>query len=247
MKARGVKASYLPFVEKRRIVAESWLEYQYHWRPTLHDVEDAAFTLYQTLAEHNLLRDWKRVKGSGKAESTEYFTPASQHTTHSPGFTAHWKTTSRVIVKYSGLHELRNYRADNQRVGFDVSNWVPTLYEVIPYSFLLDYFSNVGNIIAAATLAKSGLRWTSKTVIREIESSTFFWEPDSNQDGTVQYGVYSTAEPGVSTVVTRIVHRANYTGSLVPELQFSLPFSSTKWLNMAALGVLARETAKKYR
>lgn len=52
----------------------------------------------------------------------------------------------------------------SRSLGGDLSSFVPSLYELMPYSFLIDYFSNVGTVIGAASLGSVDLGWSYFTV-----------------------------------------------------------------------------------
>jgi hypothetical protein len=51
---------------------------------------------------------------------------------------------------------LRHVRA---KLGIELSEFVPTVWELMPYSFLIDYVTNVGDLLGAAVTATRALRW----------------------------------------------------------------------------------------
>jgi hypothetical protein len=52
----------------------------------------------------------------------------------------------------------------SRSLGGDLYSFVPSLYELMPYSFLIDYFSNLGDVIGAASLGSVDLGWSYYTV-----------------------------------------------------------------------------------
>lgn len=56
-----------------------------------------------------------------------------------------------------------------QCVGADwhgaIERFVPTLWEAIPYSFVVDYFSNLGAVVDEAFSAELAMKWTSTTLV----------------------------------------------------------------------------------
>jgi hypothetical protein len=44
-------------------------------------------------------------------------------------------------------------------LGFSWESFVPTVWELVPYSFILDYFTNIGDVLSAGLLVQSHLAW----------------------------------------------------------------------------------------
>lgn len=236
-------------LSRRRItevVRDTWLEYQLGWAPLISEIDSAA----EALANHNYMKDqhWKVVRAFG----------VDQHTIHDNGYQQagntypypQWRSHREyeTMVRYIacvgvGSHRLTNWR----RVGFAPTNWLPTIWELIPYSFVVDYFTNIGDIISAASLARSDIRWIVKTVRRK---ATRFYEPVEplwlgNTPDRYSYPNVRLVRPCEAT--RKSVSRNPYTGSLVPSLEFNLPGCSTQWLNVAALWDARRDLRKWYR
>jgi hypothetical protein len=52
-----------------------------------------------------------------------------------------------------------------QTLGFNLEEFVPTVWEVIPFSFVIDYFSNVGQLLSLHSTDLSWVEWTNETQI----------------------------------------------------------------------------------
>jgi hypothetical protein len=120
---------------------------------------------------------------------------------------------------------------DHKDLGFTLSEFVPTVWELIPYSFLVDYFTNFGEVVSAVSYPRSNFRWIMKWTItdRKDELLAPWMEPGSNPLGKNK----AIGDP--CSVVTRQIVRAPYYGSLIPDFRFEIPGLSMKWLNLAAL------------
>jgi hypothetical protein len=258
---RGLK-SYLTSLQKRKrsirrsplkkrlrvakdILADTWLEYSFGWKPLLHDINDAAKLLAIQHAKGTLIRT--PVSASGVDEVYVVDDPNFSVYAQGPiNLRAKESTRSKVSVKYYGQVRVDTSNAVSwHQAGFSLDDVFPTVWELIPYSFLVDYFTNIGDIISAASTFNSGLLWTSKTVVKE----TFHCLTDFRLTPTVTAGVkrFYSLKPGEEEWYKRTVSRAPYIGSLVPSLQFTLPGTGTRWLNIAALLATSKRIAPYHR
>ena len=132
---------------------------------------------------------------------------------------------------------------------FGLSAWefVPTLWELIPYSFLVDYFTNVGGIIASWSYRSLGTDWVAKNVKWERSAITdninFHWAPDYFDPAG--YDHWIEGHPGVSVVTERKVLRVPEVIVSTPSLELHVPgMTSLKWINILALSKNLTSTRK---
>lgn len=220
---------------RRNALADSWLEASFGWRPLLHDIDSGA----QALAESGIIeRDTRSpVRALGFSEETSHG-PVVQLGQGYPGQYVQHLRRERVEVRYIALVDTGSYSVFNPtRIGFDPSNWLPTVWEVVPWSFLIDYFANIGDIISAASLNTSGVRWTLRTERKITSVETLNLGPKALQSSTVFTDNYAVFRPSRLLHERRSVHRSPYNGDFVPTLEFQIPRTGTQWLNIAALAV----------
>lgn len=237
---RGIRGS----ANKRRhalkdILANTWLEYSFGWKPLVSDIDSAA----ETLANHMHRTDAPEMRRFDATGDDEFAIPFQGEALYSNGPAGIYYRMDRMFkysVHYFGMLNVEHpYKVGARRLGLDLSNFLPTAWELTPWSFLVDYFTNIGDIISAATLVRSDVRWMMKTVRSEssrIARTTRFIPFPSNTSTTFQTGS-CTCRPGNSVWTKTDVTRTKYEGSLVPSLDLRIPGFGTKWINMAALAV----------
>lgn len=217
-----------------KLLSDSWLELQFGWLPLFSDIQDAKRAL------DNPRPQYSRVKG----ESTS-IVPVLQYTTpYNVGIGAawvHYEEQTSVSVKYYG--EIRAYKEPSgagplQDFGLHAREFLPTLWEVIPWSFAVDYFTNVGDIVTAISYARTDIRWSaSLTRSYRVRKRRMEFEPWAN---TAAYSFrVDESSPFESMAKTSSVKRERGVQVDVPSFRWGLP-NLKQGINLAALAVSRR-------
>lgn len=216
----------------------TWLEYSYGWRPLFKDVDDGMAALADT---DHIVPDI--IAGSSKDEWTVgsglYSTGASGSFVRGA---ARARERHQASVRYLGCvgWESTNRASTWQsHWGLTLSDFAPTVWELIPYSFLVDYFSNVGAVIDASSFGVVQLRWgvRSSFGVAAIQSSAL---------SPVWSGLPANAVPLylTSSLSFGQLSRFSFNRALVSsvsvglsDLHFKIPGIGDwrKWANIAAL------------
>lgn len=227
-------------------LADSWLEVQFGWRPLLKDIDDAALSLHQYKVGQSLRTRRLTAEGKVSKDSVELISTCGNSYALGQVSTV---TTTDSFVKYRGAVrvEARDPRVmDPALIGFQPQNWLPTAWELVPYSFLIDYFTNIGDIINGWSQLGTRLAWcncTQRGSFRKVSTS---------RSSLAYVRKFYPQVSGVSIVPAKSViekthvSRAKYTGGFTPGLDFRVPGDwSLKWLNIAAL-IVARNGDRKW-
>jgi hypothetical protein len=119
----------------------------------------------------------------------------------------------------------------NSLQDFEVTAW-----DLLPYSFLVDYFTNIGDIIHASTFTAYNLDWGVQTSRTRIESTySFNAIPDFLHNPAIVYTENWCKGGNSSISSTTFVRNSITAASLIPEFRVSLPTSAKPWENIGAL------------
>lgn len=118
--------------------------------------------------------------------------------------------------------------------GIMPSQFLPTVWELIPYSWLVDYFTNMGDIVAAACRNYGDLSWYSGTANSHIRNSRTAKFLDVNSNMTLQGSL-----PCFDEWLLKEVSRSG-TKPSTPPFQFDVPNTVAKWLNVGFLAPIRR-------
>lgn len=200
----GGRHQYLPSSNKWRAMerrkpgywkdhfTDIWLEYSYGWRPLLGDIYGAA----ELLAHMHLENKPSVVRGAAKRENLEV-----------------------LLADTEGLHAVGNVKSDYKALcvlQFDmtdtalsalrqtgISNPALLAWELLPYSFVLDWFVPVGQYLENLN-ASAGLKF-----LRGSTSLMTKW--DGSASTKTDGSVYSRCDPFTATLKAAQLYRVVHT------------------------------------
>jgi hypothetical protein len=160
-----------------KLAADTWLETAFGVAPTLSDVATAAETLARFLEE----RRRSRVKGfaqrSGKALPYVITGQTHNHIQYNPTI----ETVGNVrVMCVAGLDvgvlgDAVSARRLGELAGVNLANLPVTLYELLPYSWLVDYFTTTGACLSSYVQSTAQVRWAIKTTKQTTRWTTSNW------------------------------------------------------------------------
>jgi len=144
----GSKASRA--VSLGKLISEFWLSWSFGIQPTIADVRSAAETL---AAIHDDVRRFRKV--SANAAITSASNAAFSDFQSTPYTALQFKGNDRSSKHYSLKMGGTLYAQDMSLPGIGVrsgvapQNVIPALWELMPYSWLIDYAINLGDLVGA--------------------------------------------------------------------------------------------------
>lgn len=221
-------------------IAGSWIEFCFGLAPVISDIGKIAASALQMIEDKRLLR----LTGSGKQSDSS----SACYTTGYGGdslATFYKDDVDEYTHKYTVGYR-REVNASNNALrnvislgGFELSEIIPTAWELLPWSFFIDYFSNIGKCIEADLVSMEDVAWTNSTKIYERTRIVH-----SLSVSPSMYNSVTLMKPPLCVIKYRQVYRDD-SWVAFPSLRFQLPGQTGQFLNMAALAVLVTPQKKK--
>lgn len=232
-----------------RAVADTWLEHAFGWAPLIGSVKDAGEAINKRLERYS--SDYARVSSRADYVTSSYTTTWSSVQSQAIGRAWRRITFSRCSVRFYG--QVRSYaenpkEADRVLFGTNWTEIIPTAWELIPYSFLVDYFTNIGDVLDGLSIRKSDIAWMARTLreqgqnisteLRIIPSEAEEWP------GSVNETIVHTLSGKPSMCKRTHVDRQSLS-VIAPVFRFEIPGTSRKFLNISALAA-SRASARRH-
>lgn len=255
-KRKGLKG---PHAYKRqqweKVVANGYIEYAFGLSPLISDTEAIAKALARMMLEETgkRIRSRSFVEKSTVSHGGNDILPGSLivcnlltelHTTYRVQLIGH--AGGSISGPVGSVERLKGL------CGFRPENWIPAAWEVVPWSWLIDYFVNIGDILNAAALSSSKVNWLVETTIRQTD---FTGNWIINAPATLQqlksrnYSLKSSVSGTGPVNVTRrtTIQRTLPTSVGIPPLVVEHPFGNfKKVLNMAGVVMSRRSESSNY-
>lgn len=214
----------------RRTVHKTWLEYKYGWMPLLMETKGAA----ELLAQHHVGRPPHFRVASSMTYNGSYNVSGLWGTGYTTAKTA-WYESSTADVTDSVVIDLEvtnEFAASMQQMG--LTNPALVAWELVPYSFVFDWFISVGDYLQAVT-ALHGLT-VKRSMQRRIYSGyASYGRPSDLKEQNATYSWFTSRETFSGPM--REYHRSPFvvdTSSLYPPRRRS-PFGFEKMITSLAL------------
>jgi hypothetical protein len=223
-------------------VGSAWLEQSFGWNPLLNDVSDAI------KAYRRLMKPVKTYKISAGALKS-YDATKLNGSIYWPGVVVQYDggnyyhtVASTVIekrmIRYKGavIAQVKGPSWQNDDLfGFNPQNFIPAAWELLPWSFLADYFTNIGDILTASIVSTKHLAYTNRTEIVIVQK---FGGHKINKGNAPGAGWVYRGDSGsyrTHTLKKKTVNRSTNVDVPLPTLQLNFDLTAGQLANIDAL------------
>lgn len=251
---RNLSKDWLDFLKKRKKsnpkkwtqdIGGAWLEQAFGWRPLIHDINDSvdAYQDLQSRLTKPMIR--KISAGSKKTWDVSDTLATRVGSLASVGLGPRYRCIradcyEQHSVRFRGAVAAQSDTPEwvdvQKAYGFDVGSFVPTAWELLPWSFLVDYFTNIGECLNSVTTVTTNVQWVNISVVTQTDTYRD-WAIDWNatSPGAPWYLDSGQADPTGSRLSKRVVGRSAGVGVPYPRLQMNFKLADGQLLNIAAL------------
>lgn len=253
--AKRKHSTKTPLALINRALAESWLEWAFGIKPLLSDLDDAQKNLERLLNLYESLYSRFQVTIDSKSNVgpwTQYsYVNATGWT-----FDNRWRRYQVDSIGYYGQVFLESQAGRTLALsnwGLTLENFVPTVYNLLPWTFVNDYFTNTGDLIEALTTYTGDVAWIAKRT--KVSSVVEHWNtravfiPQSTVSSSIKGLHYSSSL--TTPLVISYDKIARFALSGVPDVNPFQDFrirapnsGSLKYLNLAALVLSGKSTER---
>lgn len=223
----------------QQAASDSWLEGSFGWRPFLSDIRAGAEAAARFATDPPIV--YKRFRVSGRGFSDRSSVTRAGGSIDGVLYDIESYTLSKAnAIIYGELKHRGGLSCSKQglaKLGLSWGNFIPTVWELLPYSFLVDYFSNVGDVLDSSFVdlstlvrASTGYRHEGRSV-RKLSN----FRPQALVGvGNVISSTASGSHPDI-VFINRLVARQKGADLSPLKLRFKFPPVGLKWVNMGAL------------
>lgn len=216
--------------------ADHWLQVRFGLAPDVHDLT-ALVKQFNNVAKHTELAHKVTGRFTDFSVDSQVTIGADQWNVFNQRRTrqAHFVYVGKVgaSLKTSFVSTTPSL---SQRFGVGFEDVVPALYELFPFSWLVDYFTNLGDFVSLLALRRG--RYTDGWKLSIIEQNvSLSIEPMSQRVTTSDLVLSYSGNPGVSSIRTFAFNRdPTNVDTYIPEFRFESP-SMLQTANIAAVAV----------
>jgi hypothetical protein len=221
---------------RRKFLADSYLEFTFGWKPLAEDINDGVHGLLNRFRFENVVPVNAKASAPYAGTSGDHFPSGTLiNCSFKRKSVSTYKERMKGAVKVNLVHG--SIPVTDVLQLSTVQDFAVTAWDLVPYSFLIDYFVNVGDIISAATFAYTNLAWGVATTRNTTEDSySVNVVPDFLHNPALVRYRESFVQGGNSKChTTSFTRNALTPGQLIPDIRFHLPTSAKPWVNIAAL------------
>lgn len=235
---KQIKKRSLRQIGVDKMIADTYLEYRFGWNPLIKDIQDGLAAIGRF--SEPVVRIQAHSSGRESAiQDSNYFGAITGNTIAQP--VNSYRQYERRMIGGVRVRKPGQVESLAQKYQLLPQDWLPTLWDLLPYSWLVDYFTNIGDIIRGASFVTGDLAWgcrtdrtSTVTVGGECRIHRPFpivlpdnWYFISNEEGA-SGGEYIHE-------MTTFSRAPLLPGDFVPSFEFHIPTSTRPWVNMAAL------------
>jgi hypothetical protein len=226
-------------ISLKKALADSYLEWTFGWNPLISDIAEGFVAIQNSASAFPT----KKVYGSSSEDfqgsNVEvYLAPAANlNLSYTDKRTYQFSTRIKGEVKVLAPGATRF--SDAEILGFTPREFAPTAWDLLPLSFVADYFTNIGDMILALSLIGTDYVFTCRDEVSKVKWEISNWKSLDHNTPPPGYNMVVDnrwCRGGNSTLEAKSLNRMPLnTEELLPTPEFHIPLSKKPWENLGAI------------
>ncbi|DAD52797.1 TPA_asm: maturation protein [ssRNA phage SRR7976326_1] len=235
----GRRKRKLAIADCLKRVSNRYLEFTFGIEPLLGDIESTA----EALCRGEIVREY--INAVLKVESTTVTTTRQGYIYNTCSAQISTITRTKLKSKCRGAIDIDKAAVSNplggtaDALGISLRQVLPALWELKPYSFLIDYFINVGDLINTAAYADTKFVYANQSTKHETTAEITVGLPLKGDDTRWSYKVVSVGIPPTTVKLTSFRFERVPVNPSIATVRVVLPAFGRKYANMLALAIQA--------
>jgi hypothetical protein len=237
--ARGIRGGRIPVSKIPKVIGDTYLEFRFGWNPLVSDIAKT----YVEMTTNRM--GFKAIPISSRGR---YYTETISPTVYGGSGITYWAVTERNGIeqkyRYKGVicvDPTSSISGGGPTWGALPSQYPATIWNLIPWSFVADYFFNVGDMIQSVCTPWPKFVYLDAVIERNCYRK-YDIQPYTNLGdfgGMVQT---SDADSGVVVVQWKSLQRSPVSGKPYVQPELNIPdMGSRPWYNLGAMALSASE------
>lgn len=241
-KSRSRRRNLIAAAEKR---ASSWyLEFTFGVQPLIEDIESLYGAFCKERAEVERIHARWTEKGETRSFSTAAFCSSRILMDRTDTNRTVVRSTCTGAIKHVIPERPNSLEGTAEALGITIQQVIPSIWELTPFSFLVDYFVNIGDLLNTAVYGNTSLYYSCQSTL--LKSEVEVWCSNARKAPDT-YLTYKTTDINASSVRISLPNwhfRREPLSPLNAAINFHIPYNGKQWVNMVALFV---QWAHKFR
>lgn len=216
--------------------ANKYLEFTFGIQPLIQDIEEIVEQLKKVeIQQYQKVRAGNRLEDVLRSYIPLFPGPTTDANMYFDVFT---QDNFRQKASFYGMVKHEQHSGITPKLfGLGWKDFFPTVWELIPYSWMVDYFSNLAEWISSKTGLLSQLAWVNYSSVDEYVRTVRIVAPTGTPQSLVGDEWSVTGSGGIVELSRKRIQR-DASPDMDLSLRLELPgLSSRKWLNLAALAL----------
>lgn len=219
-------------------ISNLYMEYTFGWMPLLGSIRQACDAYTALQAKTETARAYGKSSDRGErseSKTNKVYLGSLRLNFNQVRFTT-YTSTYKGVVKV-GLSALKLSEAERAAFlsGFRLGDFLPTLWELMPYSWALDYFANISGILNSPAALTSEWVWRSRAIQSRVSLEATASLDLAFAKSQLGSKLISTSFSAANGVLLRTAYERSYPQLWLPSLSLHLADSPWKWTNLLGL------------